>query len=543
MRDPSRAAVTIAPEKFEVLRPLATGGMAEIFIARTREAGRLVVIKKLHPRLSIEREYVQMFHDEAVIASRLQHPNLVEVYELGLAGDEHYIAMEYLHGRDLSRLLRKLRRERLPLLFQQAIAIVREVAAGLHYAHERVDDDGNLLNIIHRDVSPHNVILTYDGEVKVVDFGIAKASSQVSRTRTGVLKGKAAYMSPEQAMGDPLDRRTDVFSMGILLWELTTGKWLYRRRSELETLKAVVETDAPRPSTQRTDYPKDLEKIVMKALERSPEKRWTTAGELRGALDELARSWRFRPGPALVKKLMGTVFADEATAWEKSRAAGTSLAEHLIAQPEAVERWDDTGITDPDDAVAIETRRAPAESSDPSMASGGPRRTPRPTLRMQPRSSSSSSELPLPWWMRHQRALIASLIAGVAVGIILGVIALLSSGVLDDQPPGATPPPAGKLPASETLEIPAPKPEPAAEPAGADPAPDRAPDPAPLPETKVPIVYPPPLDSIRKSTARPPSRTAPRPESKPTTAPESKPTTAPESKPTTAPDISAPSAP
>src|SRR5690349_18300723 len=168
MRDAPRA-VEIAPAKYEVLRPLATGGMAEIFLARTRETGRLVVLKKLHPRLAIEREYVQMFHDEAVIASRMQHPNLVEIYELGLDGDEHYIAMEYLHGRDLSRLLRKMRHERLPLMYQQAITIVRDVAAGLHYAHERVDDNGNLLNIIHRDVSPHNVILTYAGEVKVVD--------------------------------------------------------------------------------------------------------------------------------------------------------------------------------------------------------------------------------------------------------------------------------------------------------------------------------------------------------------------------------------
>src|SRR5678816_2413524 len=147
MRDASRAA-EIVPVKYEVLRPLATGGMAEIHLARSRDSGRLVVLKKLHPRLAIEREYVQMFRDEAVIASMLQHPNLVEVFELGSEGDDHYIAMEYLHGRDLSRLLRKMRHQRMPLMFQQAIAIVRDVAAGLHYAHERIDDNGDLLNII-----------------------------------------------------------------------------------------------------------------------------------------------------------------------------------------------------------------------------------------------------------------------------------------------------------------------------------------------------------------------------------------------------------
>lgn len=501
--------------KYEVLRPLATGGMAEIHLARARDSGRLVVLKKLHPRLAIEREYVQMFRDEAVIASMMQHPNLVEIYELGLEGDEHYIAMEFLHGHDLSRTLRKMRHEKVPLMFQQAITIVRDIAAGLHYAHEKLGDDGNPLNIIHRDISPHNIILTYSGEVKVVDFGIAKANSQVAKTRTGVLKGKAAYMSPEQAMGEAVDRRTDVFGMGILLWELTTGRWLYRRRSELETLKAVVETDAPRPSTLNADYPKDLEKILMKALERTPAKRWSTAGELRGALDELARSWKFRPQPLLIAKLMAQVFPERATKWEAARDAGISLGDHLVAAgPDAVEIWEDTIGTDPDEAVALETRRAPMESSGTGPVEAivpdkpaPSRRSHRPTQQIRaaearPELQSSSSRLQAAaesWWIRNLRFIVAGAVA-VAVAVGIAIVAALVLGGEDGR---ARPRPTrgsgarDQLPQTETLQIgPAqtdtePKP---------DPAPPPAPPPSsgPTPETKVPIVHPPPLPESRK---------------------------------------------
>ncbi len=463
--------------------------MAEVFLSRMRDTGRLVVLKKLHPRLAIEPEYVQMFHDEAVIASKLQHPNLVEVYELGLDGGEHYIAMEYLHGHDLSRLLRKMRHQRIPLMFQQAITIVHDIAAGLHYAHERIGDDGNLLNIIHRDVSPHNVILTYAGEVKVLDFGIAKAASQVARTRTGVLKGKAAYMSPEQALGEPLDRRTDVFSIGILLWELTTGRWLYRRKSELETLKAVVETDAPRPSSIQPDYPKDLEKIVMKTLARSPDKRWATAGELRNALEEITRSWRFRPATATIAKMMAAVFADEVAAWEAARTAGTSLADHLMTVRHDVSDLEDSLGTDPEEAVALETRRAPIDTRE----------------LLEPATQVEPPPPPAPWWQQHQRALVISLIAGVGVGVIAGLIALLSSGGSTPAPAPGSAAPANSPPPIETLQI--------------TPAPstDVAPDPRPAPPTetetetgpstdKVPIVYPPPMPGAKKQPKRPSGR-------------------------------------
>jgi eukaryotic-like serine/threonine-protein kinase len=337
---------TARTDKYVVLRPLAVGGMAELFLARERGAKhpeRLVVVKRLHRRLAIDGEFVQMFLNEARIGSTLHHPNVVEVYEIGEDAEQCYIAMEHLHGHDLRDTLVRMAVWDVPVRLEQALAITRSVAAGLHYTHERTGADGQLLGIVHRDVSPHNVFLTYDGSVKVVDFGIAKESRQSSRTRTGTLKGKAAYMAPEHAMGQPLDRRSDVFCIGILLWEMTTGRSLYRRRSELATLKAVTEIDAPRPSRMISDYPRDLEKLVMKTLARSPDHRWATAGELIEAIDEIARRRRYTLGPETISKLMATAFVEELAAWQAAKAAGTSLGDHLVAQ------GDPPALTDADE--------------------------------------------------------------------------------------------------------------------------------------------------------------------------------------------------
>jgi hypothetical protein len=331
--------------KYEVLRPLAVGGMAELHLVRAQapeHTGRLMVVKRLHPRLAINPEFVRMFLDEARIASTLRHPNVVEVYEIGEEAEQYYIAMEHLHGHDLRDAMVRMIGRHVRVTIDQALTIARSVAAGLHYTHERTDAEGKLLGIVHRDVSPHNVILTYDGDVKIVDFGVAKASTQLSRTRTGVLKGKVAYMAPEQARGLPLDRRSDVFCIGILLWEMTTGRWLYRRRSELETMNAVVESRPPRPSRLVAHYPRDLEKLVMKTLARSRDHRWATAGELIDAIDELARRRRLALGPQAVSAVMATAFADELAAWRAAQSSGTSLGDHLVAQVgAAVDRRDD----------------------------------------------------------------------------------------------------------------------------------------------------------------------------------------------------------
>ncbi len=323
---------TACSNKFVILRSLAMGGMAEISLARVRDPAkpeRLVVLKRMHRQLAVDREYVKMFVDEARLAITLRHPNVVEVYESGEDDGQCYIAMEYLHGHDLRRVLSQMAKKRVPMRLANALSIARAVCRGLDYTHERTDASGELLGIVHRDVSPHNVLVTYGGRVKLVDFGIAKTTIQLARTRTGILKGKVAYMSPEQALGESLDRRSDVFCIGILLWEMTTGHWLYRRKSELETLKAVVEHDAPPPSQVIAGYPKELEAIVMKTLARKREDRYQTAGELGEALTAFAKQRRLDLRPASLSALMSATFSEEVEAWNVARANGLSLGDHL----------------------------------------------------------------------------------------------------------------------------------------------------------------------------------------------------------------------
>jgi len=294
---------------------IAQGGMGQVFLAlrptEDEPTDEVCVVKTVRTDLREDREAIGRFLDEAHIAATLHHPNVVEVYEICEDAEQCYIAMEHLHGHDLRRTMARMTALGTPVKLEQALSVARSVAAGLHYTHERTGADGELLGIVHRDVSPHNVILTYDGDVKIVDFGVAKANIQLSRTRTGVLKGKVAYMAPEQAMGYPLDRRSDVFCIGILLWEMTTGRCLYRRRSELETLNAVVHTPPPRPSRLVPDYPKDLERLVLKTLDRSPDNRFATAGDLIYAIDEVARRWQLTLGAAPVSALMSKAFAEE----------------------------------------------------------------------------------------------------------------------------------------------------------------------------------------------------------------------------------------
>ena len=323
--------------KYELLCPLAAGGMAELHLVRAHDperGERLAVIKRLRRELAVDPLFVRMFLDEARLASTLRHPNVVEVFEVGQDGEQCYIAMEHLHGHDLRDVMARIIGQGQRLRFEQALTIARSVATGLHYTHERIGADGQPLNIVHRDVSPHNVFLTYGGNVKIVDFGVAKAATQLSRTRTGVLKGKVAYMSPEQASGQPLDRRSDVFCIGILLWEMTTGRWLYRKSTELDMLNAVAGERPQRPSRLVSGYPRDLEKIVMKTLARSRDERWATAGELADAIDELARRRQWSLGPDVVGKLVASEFSEEITAWRAAQSSGTSLGDHLVAQRE-----------------------------------------------------------------------------------------------------------------------------------------------------------------------------------------------------------------
>jgi serine/threonine protein kinase len=290
--------MTAAPERlgrYRVLRPLAQGGMAELFLARSsgiQGIEKLVVVKRVLPDLARDGDYASMFIDEARLAARMHHSNLVQVYDIGEADGLPFYAMEYLDGHDVRAIVRMVNGQKETLPLEHALSIVIGVAAGLHYAHEMRDEDGRPLGIVHRDVSPQNVAVTFDGGVKLFDFGVAKAKRRTTETRHGTLKGKLQYMSPEQCRGEEVDRRSDVFSCAILLWELTTGRRLFGGKSDFGVMKSIAEADAPKPSLVWPDCPSELEAIVMRGLRREPEARFSTAEELQLALEAFAREKR-----------------------------------------------------------------------------------------------------------------------------------------------------------------------------------------------------------------------------------------------------------
>jgi serine/threonine protein kinase len=269
--------------KYLLLDRINVGGMAEVFKAKVFGAAgfqRVLAIKRILPSLAEDDEFVRMFIDEARIAVHLQHANVIKIDELGQYGSHYYIAMEYLPSRDLRVILDRNRTTGQLMPIQQAAFIVSRVCDGLDYAHRKKDPTGQPMNIIHRDISPQNVLLGFDGEVKVIDFGIAKAANRASKTQAGVLKGKFAYMSPEQVRGLPTDRRADVFSVGVLLYELLTGERLFIGESDLSTLERVRNAVVPTPTDFNKKISPDLEKIVLKALARDVEDRYQWAGEL-----------------------------------------------------------------------------------------------------------------------------------------------------------------------------------------------------------------------------------------------------------------------
>jgi serine/threonine-protein kinase len=293
------------------LSEIGVGGMASVHLARKDGPGgfrKWVAIKRIHPHLVEEEAIVRMFLDEARIAARISHPNVATVFDLGKHEDAYWIAMEYLHGEPLREVMRRTEETGTKTPPEIACRVIADAALGLHAAHQLLGDRGEALHLVHRDVTPHNLFVTYDGTTKVVDFGIAKFSPRMSSTRAGTLKGKLAYMSPEQVSGRAVDRRTDVFALGVVLWELTTGRRLFRMESDLDTLKRVQECSIVRPSALVEGYPMDLEGVVMKALAKNREDRFETAGELSRTLQSLLMRRGLLTGSDEVTAYMRSIF-------------------------------------------------------------------------------------------------------------------------------------------------------------------------------------------------------------------------------------------
>ncbi|HEX8703604.1 MAG TPA: serine/threonine-protein kinase, partial [Myxococcaceae bacterium] len=340
--------------KYLLLKRLAVGGMAEIWLAKqlgVQGFEKLVVVKKILDQYVSEREFVQMFLDEARLASSLNHPNVVQIYDLGQEGSSFYIAMEFIAGHDLLAILRKCKGAQGTLPPPIAARLVAGACEGLHYAHTRTDLSGQPLNIVHRDVSPSNILVTYEGGVKVVDFGIAKAESQSTKTEAGKLKGKFAYMSPEQIRTVPLDARSDVFALGIVLWEILVGRRLFKRENELAIMTDILEGEVRPPSELRPDIPKALDEVVMKALEKDRRKRYGSAQELQLALEKYLASTPEPPTSVHVSQFMMRLFAQEHIAYQALlRELPTAQPEQLVQIIEQGHRTGNSqisGFTDP----------------------------------------------------------------------------------------------------------------------------------------------------------------------------------------------------
>lgn len=308
----ARVAVEFFDEYALVAR-LGRGGMAEVFLALSEglhEFRKLLVIKRLHAHVNEDPALAAMFLAEATLSARLHHPNVVQTNKVGVCQGQHFLVMEYLDGQPLHRVLRQLRAQRKTWPAVRLVQLASEVLAGLHYVHEVRDYDGAPLDVVHCDVSPQNVFVTYEGQVKLLDFGIAEMRGSEALTRRGLIKGKYAYMAPEQAYGDCIDRRADVWSLGVTLWEALAGQRLFRGDSDPATLRATLGADIPLLSKIVPGVPERLARIVDRALQRDPSKRHPTALAFKEALDGWVQTAGTSGHPPL-SELMRSLFHDQ----------------------------------------------------------------------------------------------------------------------------------------------------------------------------------------------------------------------------------------
>jgi len=305
--------------RYQILKQLATGGVADVLLARATGLegfARHVVIKRIRPELAHEERLVKAFLDEARIAASLHHQNVVQVHDIGEQDGAYYFAMEYVHGEDVRRLIQRVRERGDQVPFDHVIAIISATAAGLHHAHEQRNPAGEPLGLVHRDIAPANILIGYDGSVKIVDFGMAKAGLRSAKTASGTLKGRSSYLSPEQCVGKPIDRRTDIFALGIVLYELVTARRLFKAASEFLTMSAIVEGEIPTPSSIRKEIPPVLDAIILRALSRDPASRFQTAEDLREALERFAAEYELRTSNKALADYLVSQFGQRLEPWE-----------------------------------------------------------------------------------------------------------------------------------------------------------------------------------------------------------------------------------
>jgi len=341
--------------RYEILQQLATGPVADVLLARAKGLEgftRHVVVKQIRPELATDERFVKAFLDEARIGASLHHQNIVQVYDIDEDRGAYYFTMEYVHGEDVRKLLLKVRELDTLVPLDQVVTIGAAAAAGLHHAHEQVDADRSPLGLVHRDVSPGNILIGYDGSVKLVDFGLAKPALSAIKTRSGAITTKAPYMSPELCQGKPIDRRSDIFALGIVLYELATARRLFKGENDYLTMASIVEGEVAPPSTHRPDIPRALDEIILRALAKSPEARFQNAVDLRAALEAFAIETSLRTSSKALADYMVRMFGARAEPWQVDAPAQARIdsegdfdegSKGLVSAPSRVLAMSDSG--------------------------------------------------------------------------------------------------------------------------------------------------------------------------------------------------------
>jgi TonB family protein len=423
--EPAAAVPSSGPDRFgqyEILERIASGGMAELYKAkRTGVEGfqKIVAIKKILPHLADDEEFITMFADEAKLAAQLNHPNIIHIYDLGkIQAGGYFIAMEYVDGRDLRAIQKSARELGVPLPVPLAVYIASKVASALDYAHRRRDAEGHDLHIVHRDVSPQNILISYEGDIKLCDFGIAKAASKASQTQSGALKGKLQYMSPEQAWAKPIDRRSDLFSLGVVLHELLTGDRLFRADTDIQTLEKVRSAEVAPPSRSNPEVPRNLDSLVLRALAKDPEDRYANASDLLRELDSVLYSYTPAPGSADVAIYLHRLQAEEsAVAEARAREAAAQAQAQSGPQEEPARRRKSK-------AVPVRRTGSTPKAAVPEPPPPPPSRPPRQDPASEP-PSASSGEI---FGSRAARALEAEKGKRTPLFVAIGVAAAVLAG-------------------------------------------------------------------------------------------------------------------
>ena len=438
--------------KYLLVEKLATGGMAQLYRAKiigVEGFEKFIAIKQILPHLAHEEELITSFIDEAKLAALLNHQNVVQIYDFGSMENSYFITMEFLFGKDLRAVNAKAKEKGTPVSLENALYLISKVCAGLDYAHKLKDFQGKSLNIIHRDISPQNVFLTYEGDVKIVDFGIAKAASQSTITQVGMIKGKVAYMSPEQAAGKVIDLRSDIFAAGILLYELVAGGRMFKGDDTLQILSKVREAEFTPLGTLKSGLPEKLYDIVAKALAKDPEDRYQSCADMQADIEECIFRLNLRPSGRSMSEYLKILFAEEIEVEGKGMAdaAVAGAASDRAQEAEASLRLVDTPPAQKPPAPKAEP--APPEKAEPKV---------RPTP-VEPAKGGKKGAL--------------AAVAGVAVLALLGGgYYLMGKG---KGPTGTTAPtPAAQAPVpappAAAPQAPPPSPAPSAPPSAPSPA-------------------------------------------------------------------------